>query len=350
VERYLAIYEDTTISEGLRRITQSGKKCIVFVDEEGQLVGTLSDGDLRKAISGGSDLEDSIARLIQKNATVLEEGNYSVSEAQKLFLENKFDLIPVIDSTNRVVEILTWAEVFSPPVTSTEHPLNVPVVIMAGGRGTRLDPFTKILPKPLVPIHEKPVIEHIIERFLAVGIRNFFVTVNYKSRILKAYFEELQEEYSTVFVDEKTPLGTAGGLSFLKSRIKEDFFVANCDVVVEVDLRHLYSQHVDGKYDITLVVSERSHIMPYGVCNLGKDGDLVSIDEKPNVDLLVNVGLYVVNPAVFKLIPREQKYDFTELVCEAIAKKYRVGVFRIKDQDWVDVGQWAEYSVALERL
>ena len=158
------------------------------------------------------------------------------------------------------------------------------VVIMAGGKGTRLEPFTNVLPKPLVPINEKPVIQHIIDRFFQNGVLNFFVTLNYKSKILKAYFRERKPKFKLSFIDEPKPLGTAGGLSFLANKIKKPFFVTNCDTIININLDNLMNFHISNKNDLTLVASSKEYIIPYGTCKLSAGGYLQKIIEKPKFD------------------------------------------------------------------
>jgi NDP-sugar pyrophosphorylase family protein len=228
--------------------------------------------------------------------------------------------------------------------------LDVPVIIMAGGRGTRMEPFTKILPKPLVPVNEKPIIEHIIERFINVGCNEFHLTVNYKSRILKAYFEELQPDYGLHFVEEQEPLGTAGSLRFLDKQFDQPFFVTNCDIIIKADYRSLYDFHRKFGYDITLVASAKEYVIPYGTCELNSEGHLSHINEKPQYDFLINTGLYILNPDVLKLIPKNKFYHITHLIEDAKEQGKKVGVFPIDDDAWIDVGQWAEYRQAVDRL
>ena len=151
-----------------------------------------------------------------------------------------------------------------------------------------MEPFTKVLPKPLVPIHDKPIIEHIIERFTDVGCNEFYLTVNHKARILKAYFEELQTEYKIHFIEEKEPLGTAGSMRFLDGKFKQPFFVTNCDIIIKTDYSSLYEFHQKGGYDVTLVASAKEYIIPYGTCELNTEGHLSHINEKPHYDFLIN--------------------------------------------------------------
>jgi len=213
-----------------------------------------------------------------------------------------------------------------------------------------MEPFTKVLPKPLVPIHEKPIIEYIIECFTEIGCSDFHLTVNYKGKILKAYFEELQPKYDVSFVDEKEPLGTAGSLRFLDGKFNKPFFVTNCDIIIKADYTSLYEFHQKGSYDITLVASAKEYIIPYGTCELNGEGQLSHINEKPKYDFLINTGLYVLSPDILELIPKNKFYHITHLIEDAKNQGKKVGVFPIDDAAWIDVGQWAEYKKALDQF
>ena len=213
-----------------------------------------------------------------------------------------------------------------------------------------MEPFTKILPKPLIPIQEKPIIEHIIERFTALGCSDFHLTVNYKARILKAYFEELQHDYDMHFVDEQEPLGTAGSLCFLDGNFNRPFFVTNCDIIIKADYANIYEFHLKGEYDVTLVASTKEYIIPYGTCKLTKKCYLKKIIEKPKFDFFANIGVYVINPNLIKLIPKGKACDMTDLINIIKKQKKQIGVYPIDDESWIDVGQWSEYRKAVDRL
>ena len=348
--RQLLIQFDCSIKDALKQLSKCGEKCLVVVNSGGEFLGTISDGDVRKAILNGIKLNDSIKNIYNENSTYFNEGTYTIEEVKEIFLKYKFDLIPVINPSGQIVDILFWEKVFDKQKTHKSHSLTVPVVIMAGGRGTRLEPFTKVLPKPLVPVHEKPIIEHIIERFTDLGCSEFYVTVNYKGKILKAYFEELQPAYQVHFVEEREPLGTAGSLRFLEGKFEESFFVTNCDVIIKADYANIYEFHKDGGYDVTLIASTKEYIIPYGTCELNSDGHLSHINEKPRFDFLINTGLYVINPDVLELIPETKFYHITHLIEDAKIKDKKIGVYPINDDIWIDVGEWAEYQKAVENF
>jgi len=347
----LIISPEVTIKDAFKLLSKSGEKCLMVVSQENKLIGTLSDGDLRKAILKGADVKSAINKIYNPKPTLLVKGKFSKAEARDIFLQNKFDLIPIVDYNGTVVDFITWDKIFEKEETRRRKlPINVPVVIMAGGKGTRLEPFSKVLPKPLVPIHEKPIIEHIIEQFTAVGVNDFYLTVNYKSRILKAFFEELNPDYSVGFVEEQEPLGTAGSLQYLAGKFKDPFLVTNCDIIIDADYADLYNFHNKNKYDITLVASAKEYVIPYGTCVLNGDGYLDHIKEKPEYNFLINTGLYVLNPELLALIPENELYHITELIENAKKQGMKVGVYPIDDDTWIDVGQWAEYQKAVERL
>ena len=346
----ITVTTDITIRQAMKQLSQSGEKCLVILDNKGILLGTLSDGDLRKAILNGSEMSDSIQQICQYNPTILIDGEYEKEDVKKIFTQQKFDLIPIVNDRGELIDIFSWDEIFDKGKKDQKEKLNVPVVIMAGGKGTRMEPFTKVLPKPLVPIHEKPIIEHIIERFVEIGCSDFYLTVNYKGKILKAFFEELRPEYNVVFVDEMEPLGTAGSLQYLNGKFNKPFFVTNCDIIIKADYASLYEFHQKGGYDVTLVASAIEYVIPYGTCELNSDGHLSHINEKPQYDYLINTGLYLLNPEILKLIPANKFYHITHLIEEVINNGQKVGVFPIDDDAWIDVGQWAEYKKAVELL
>ncbi|NQU63801.1 MAG: NTP transferase domain-containing protein [SAR324 cluster bacterium] len=335
----------------MKILDKTARGCLLVVDDQEKLLGTLTDGDIRRAILAGNGFSIAIQSIFNKKPYTLKKARYTTEEAENLLRSKEIDLIPVIDDDSRVVDFITWSKLDVVETAFVGKNLGqVPVVIMAGGKGTRLEPFTKILPKPLVPIHDKPIIEHIIERFINVGCQEFYLTVNYKSRIMKAYFEELNPDYMVHFIEESEPLGTAGSLRFLAGRLDRPFFVTNCDIIVKSDYASIYEFHRKNGYDVTLVASAKEYIIPYGTCELNGDGYLSHINEKPSYDFLINTGLYVLNPDVLDIIPPDKFYHITHLIEDLKNAGKRIGVFPIDDDAWIDIGQWAEYQKAVERL
>lgn len=346
----ITVKPNITIRQAMKKLSQSGEKCLVIIDLNKKLLGTLSDGDLRKGILKGYEMNHSIEQIYQSNPTVFIDGEYTDENVKRIFAQQRFDLIPVINKKGKLIKILLWDEILKNNKKNKKEKLNVPVVIMAGGKGTRLEPFTVVLPKPLVPINDKPIIEHIIERFINVGCLDIYLTVNYKGKILKAFFEELQPEYNVQFIYEKNPLGTAGSLQYLNGKFDKPFFVTNCDIIIKADYASLYEFHQKNNYDITLVASAKEYVIPYGTCEINDDGYLSHINEKPKYDFLINTGLYVLNPDVLSYISKDKFYHITHLIEDLKSKGKKVGVFPVDDDDWIDIGQWAEYKKAIEKF
>ena len=335
-----------SLRTALKLISKNGCKTVLVV-EYGIFLGTLSDGDIRKAVLNKNNLNSKISNFYNKNSIFLQKNSYTELDVKKLFLRNNFDLIPVVNKKKKLIKILTWKNFFKSEKKITKH--NIPVVIMAGGKGKRLLPVTSILPKPLVPIKGKPVIDYIIESFQKGGFYKFKFIINYYSKIIEAYLENSKYKKNFSFFTESKPLGTIGGISKLKFHEKT-ILVSNCDVIFKIDYADLIKFHIKSKKDLTVVSSHKNFKIPYGVCNLDENGNLSHIDEKPNFDFLVNSGLYLLNKNIISLIPSNKKFDFTDLIDICIKNKKKIGIYPISEDQWIDMGQWNEYQKALENL
>jgi NDP-sugar pyrophosphorylase family protein len=247
---------------------------------------------------------------------------------------------------------MTWDRLMSEGkhVEINRSAAGVPTVILAGGLGTRLYPYTKILPKPLIPFGEKPIIEVIMDRFNYYGVRNFHVSVNHMANMIKAYFSDQPADYKIGFVQEEKPLGTAGSLHLLKGAIKKDFFVTNCDILIDADYGGIMDFHKTNQNDITMVCCMKRSSIPYGIVEITKGGTLRSLKEKPEFDHLVNTGMYVVKPGMLDLVPKNKFFHFTDLIEKAKSKGHKVGIYPISENAWLDIGQIEEYRSALARV
>lgn len=326
-----------TIKQALKRMDETGRKIVFVVDLKYRLLGVATDGDLRKWILRGKSLGKPISLAMNKEPVLLFEGS-SKEEAKDKMTRHMVECIPLVNSQKQVVSAIWWLDIFEDKFKK-HTPIDAPVVIMAGGQGERLSPFTRVLPKPLLPIGEKPIIEHVIENFLGYGCRNFYVSVNYKANILKAYFHDFKHEYSINYLEENMPLGTIGSLSLLKGRIKRSFFVSNCDILVDADYGDILKFHESSGNWITMVVSMKHYTIPYGVCEIKKGGELKGIREKPEYDLLVNAGFYLMKSQVLSLIPIQKQYDLTDLLNDSISNGKKIGVYPVSEKCWLDMGQ-----------
>ncbi len=344
----ITIHPQATIKEAMEALDKTAEKVLLVVDENQAMIGTLTDGDIRRHILKGRGLTDIIKNAFYTNPVFIFQEDFDPDKIKSVFLKNKINLIPVLDKNRRVVDFITWEKAFGNNKKSEKQKLDIPVVIMAGGKGSRLDPFTKVLPKPLIPLGDKTVIDRIIDNFRIYGIYKFHLTIHHMSKIIRAYFEEKNPNYSIEFTEEDEPMGTAGSLKLLKNKLNGPFFVSNCDIIIEADYADIFRFHTKNSYDITLVASARQFNIPYGICDLNGNGSLKMIQEKPEYNFLVNTGFYVLNPGVIDLIPDNQLFHITHLIDKVKENNGITGVYPVSEKAWIDVGQWAEYRKALK--
>jgi len=344
MEKDLTIRQKGTIKGAMKALNRTAENCLLVVDDRRRLIGTLTDGDIRRYILEGHDLNGTIAKAYNPEPVYVYCKDFNLEYIKRLLTKNKIDLIPIVNESREIVDYITWEKAFEDGIDKPKQLLDVPVIIMSGGKGTRLDPFTKVLPKPLIPINEKPIIDHIIDHFRDYGINDYYLTINYKAHILKAYFNERNPDYKIHFIEENKPLGTAGSLKLVQGKFNKHIFVTNCDIIIKSNYANLYAFHSSGNYDITLVASLKHYEIPYGICKLDGDGNLEHIKEKPEYSFLVNTGLYVLKPDILNIIPEDKVYHMTHLINDIKRNAGKIGVYPISEDAWIDVGQWAEYK------
>ena len=343
--------QDATIKQAWEQINRNNHKTVFVCDHDRKLLGVLTDGDVRRWILSDRDLADNVCEAMEhRPATATEQDDRD--KIAELLLKLKIECVPVVSPDMTVQDVRTWMDCLpSTPVSPVRHRLDdVPVVVMAGGMGTRLKPFTKILPKPLIPVGDKPIIELIMDRFQAQGASEFYISVFHKARMIKAYFQDDPNDYQVTFLQESEPLGTAGALRILKSDVSSTFFVTNCDILIEADYGEILESHRERQADITLVCAMQHSQLSYGVVEIEVGGSLRRITEKPVFDHLVNTGLYVVEPKVLDLIVEGEAIDMPALIEKAQNAGCRAVVHPIADQDWIDIGQLDQYQLALKKL
>ncbi|MCD4781611.1 MAG: CBS domain-containing protein [Candidatus Omnitrophica bacterium] len=338
-----------SLKEAMKKISKEGQGVLIVVDGQSMLMGMLTDGDIRRAILSGHPYSDAIDGIYNDHPHFVSEPT-SHEQIRNIMLQDRIEAVPVVDDNKRIIDVVFWDDIISETVQRPKRKLNVPVVIMAGGKGTRLDPFTRILPKLLIPIGEKAIIDIIIDKFAFYGITQFYISINNKAKIVKAYFEERYSDYHLHYLEETRPLGTAGSLKALPRKFKGSFFVSNCDIIVDCDYSDIYGFHCEKNNDITIVGSHRHFVIPYGVCEIKNGGTLKSINEKPEYDFLVNTGMVVLKRSVLKYIPRNKEFHMTDLISSVQQKGGKVGVYPIDEKSWIDVGQWDEYKKVMENF
>jgi len=345
----LIINKDTSVKEALKIIEEGSLKIAFVISDDHTIFGSISDGDIRRWIISNGSISGSAGEICNKSAIKLRKG-YNLNNVKKIMTEKLISVIPIVDEKNKILHFLTYSDIFGEKLKQDYNKIDAPVIIMAGGKGTRLEPFTNILPKALIPFGQKPIIEIIIDRFMKYGCSDFRISVNSKGRIIKAYFEEHETNLKIEYIDEDKPLGTAGALQFLKNKIEVPFFVSNCDILIDADYSDIYEFHKKGNYDITLVSAIRQYNIPYGVCELNKNGDFTRIKEKPKYEFLVNTGLYVLSTGVIDEIPSNTFFHITHLIEKIKSKGGNIGVYPISEDSWKDIGQWKEYNNSLEKF
>ncbi len=326
-----------SINGALRQMDAAGEKTMFVVDKENKLLGAVTDGDIRRWILKGRSLNDDVSNVMNRKPISLAK-EFEQEKAKAIMIKKDIDCLPIIDDDKNLISAVWWVDLFKDKPKKLES-LKLPVVIMAGGEGVRLRPFTKILPKPLMPIGDRPIIEIIIDRFFNYGCTDFYLSLNYKSNIIKAYFSDFEHKYKINYIFENKPLGTAGSLHFLKNIVKKTLFVSNCDIIIEADYADILKFHRQKKNKITLVSSMKNFTIPYGICEIENGGILKGIREKPGFDFLVNTGMYVLDAAVLEDIPRNQLYNITDLISSYIEKQGRVGGYPVSEKSWIDIGQ-----------
>ncbi len=340
----LIISEELEVFKALETLEKTGRR-ILLIAPDFKLKAILTDGEIRRHILKNGSLNAKISEVANYNPKSLSISKKSM--AIEFMMKNSISAIPLLDKNGCVSDIVFLDEISS---VEPRKNLDLPVVIMAGGLGTRLYPYTKILPKPLIPVGEKPIVEHIIDRFNSFGCNDFSLIVNHKKNMIKAYFNELFKTYNVNFAEEETFLGTGGGLSLLKDDIKTPFFLTNCDVLIDADYNDIYSFHKENKNLITVVCALKNVTIPYGVFQLTETGEIDTITEKPTMSFLTNTGMYLVDNRIIRELKENKVISFPEIIDEYRALGEKVGVYPISENSWMDMGQLEELEEMRRKL
>jgi dTDP-glucose pyrophosphorylase len=338
----LLISEDTTIIETLKMIDSNAKGIAIVTNNEKKLLGTITDGDIRRAIIEGASTSSTVSKFYNKNCKYL-LCDYDKNDIVKIFKNNKIRFIPIIDRSNTVIDIL---EVDNENFSIYK---DNPVLIMAGGLGARLRPLTNDLPKPMLKVGGKPILETIIEQFKNKGFKNILLSVNYKSEIIENYFRDGSDfGVSISYIKEEKRMGTAGAIKLAERFINKDFFVINGDILTNVCFNRLLEYHQQSEFKMTIGSRSYETQIPYGVLNID-DTCVTSIQEKPIVNFYVNGGIYVLSPETLKYIPENEYFDITELINKILSDNGKIGSYPILEY-WMDIGQLKDYYKANEDI
>ncbi len=340
------IEQNRSVADAMRQLEAADHK-ILFVARgtvDSELCGVLTDGDIRRYLLSGASLSAPILDAASKKPITV--AGYHEAEARALLREKGISCVPMAERGGRV-----HALVFANETVHRETaPTDTSVIVMAGGFGTRLYPYTEILPKPLIPVGKITITEQILNRFKKFGCYQFYLVVNHKRNLIKSYFSEVDTGATLTFIDEDKPLGTGGGLSFFKGMFDRPVLVTYCDAVIEADYNEILQQHIAQGNIFTMVCAKKKITVPYGVIEASEDGEMRSLLEKPSFDLLTNTGLYVASPEFIDMVPDDTFVPITDIVEQCRNAGKRVGVYTIEEDCFIDIGQLEDLRGVEDKL
>lgn len=325
-----------SVSEAMQNINKNAEGILFLIDENGSLLGCITDGDVRRYLLSGGKMEDKAISAANKSPRFAK----TVDEAKHLYHKKNYIVIPIVDDARVIFDLYTGE--LGEQIRRQRKPLNVPVVINAGGKGTRLDPFTRVLPKPLIPVGELPIIELIMQEYQTYSCDEFHIIVNYKRELMKAYFHDNGNHYNITWYDEDKPLGTGGGLSLLRGKFDSTFFFANCDALLTANYESMLKFHKENGNAITMICAYKNMNIPYGVVEMGINGAIEDMKEKPFMSFLTNTGIYIVEPEITDFIEDDEAISFPDIVTRVKENGKKVAVFPVSENDWMDMGQLSE--------
>ncbi len=333
---------EITLIEAFKRMDALDAKLLLVMNKAGLFQGLLSAGDIQRAIISNKPLQTTVKNILRTDIKIARPED-SFESIKKMMLEFRMELCPVVSKGGKIVNIYYWENLFPKSSIKPLNNFNLPVVIMAGGEGTRLKPLTNVIPKPLIPLGEKTMLEEIFERFGLYGCNRFYISVNYKADLIEYYIDHLNLPYTINYFREDKPLGTAGSLHLLKGTIDSTFIVTNCDILIEQDYSEILDYHRENKNEITIVAALKHYPIPYGTIETGENGKLLSLTEKPELTFKINSGMYILEPHLLNEIPKDEFFHITQLIDRVKKKNGVVGVYPISQGSWKDIGEWESY-------
>lgn len=337
-----------SIHDAIAQMELSKLGIVLIVDDAQKLLGTITDGDLRRATLAGLEMDNPVSTLLEYKANSLFPKPVTASveadnaELLRILEDRKILHLPLVDQEQRVVALVTMSDLLS----LKNEPLQA--VIMAGGMGTRLQPLTNDLPKPMLPVGDRPLLEIIVSQLKAADIHSISVSVRHKAEKIESYFGDgTKFGVDITYATEDQPLGTAGALGMMKSP-RETTLVMNGDILSAVDLRSMLAYHRENQAELTVAVHQQEFQIPYGV--IESDGAMVTaLSEKPIIKSFINAGIYLLEPGVYQLIPDGERYDMTDLISRLLEEKRPVAAFPVREY-WIDIGEHSHYEQAIEDI
>lgn len=340
--KIMKLIKNSSIKEALKVIEIEGQRIATILNEDKTLYGIITDSDIRRAIVNGANLESSIKNIIIQKPIVAYE-NSKKDDIIKLALKHTVYEIPILNSQNQVVKIESISKLLSKKTKTNE------IILMVGGLGTRLRPLTDTIPKPMLKVGAKPILQIIIERFVKQGFCNFTLCTGYKSEVIESFFKDGSKFGANIkYVKESKRLGTAGALGLINESLKEPFIVMNGDILTEISFDSFLEFHIKKQAIATMGVREFEYQVPYGVVET-KDGFITQITEKPLERYLVSAGVYVLNPEILQQILKNTYLDMPNLFLNLLKQGQKTSYFPINDY-WIDIGRHEEYERANDEM
>lgn len=328
-----------SIRDAMRCIDRGSLRICLLVNDQNQLLGTVTDGDIRRALLDDANMDDTVSMVMNKKPVTATEG-YSREERLQLMNQHDLTAIPIVDGKNKVVGLETLHQAMTPEKRDN------PVFIMAGGFGTRLQPLTDHCPKPMLRVGDKPILEHLIRQFTDLGFHDFYISTHYLPEVIRDYFGNGEKLNVRIrYVHEEEPLGTGGALGLLPKDLPDlPLIMMNGDILTKLNYSHLLRHHINKKFDATMCVREDEHRVPFGVIET-EDQLITNVVEKPTYRYKINTGIYVVSPEIIRSVSPGERVDLPTLLEKHRNEGKRIGTFTSYDY-WLDIGQMKDYQKA----
>lgn len=341
VERH-TILQSRSVREALIKLDSLGSDAILFVvDADNKLLGSLTDGDLRRGFIKGLDFNNQLCDFVQTSPRYILANSYNLDKLEG-FKANHFKIVPIINENHIIVDILNFR------LQSTIIPADA--VLMAGGEGKRLRPLTETTPKPLLKVGDKPIIEYNIDRLQKVGIKNVNLSINYLGDQLIDYFGDgANRNLNIRYVRENKPLGTIGSILLVEDFEHEDILVMNSDLLTNIDYADFFKTYKDSEADMAVAATSYQVDIPYGVLEVNESNIVKSLKEKPRYTYFSNAGIYIIKKDLLRMIPEDQFFDITDLINRIIEMNLKLITYPINGY-WLDIGKHEDFKKAQEDI
>ena len=326
----LILKNTKSIFDAVKKINSSKIKTIFVVNEKQKFLGTVSDGDIRRALIRKINLKTEIKKILTKKNVTL-NSHYDPEQAFELMKKKQIEVAPILNDKKEIIDYITAKD-------KKYSKINNYLIIMAGGKGKRLMPLTKKIPKPMLLIENKPILQHLINNAKSEGIKNILISINHLGNVIKKYFKDGSKMNLNIeYINEKFPLGTCGSISLCKNKIRNDFIVCNGDIITNIKFSELLNFHKKTNADVTVAIKSYEIQNPYGVVKI-KNKKLIDIVEKPFTTSFINVGAYVFKPNITKFLKKNKKIDMTDFLLLLKKKKKKIFACPLYEQ-WFDIGR-----------